>query len=138
MLDRFLGIKWKIGAIGFGLSSIVLGVACGFLKVENNNLSSKNDELSGQITVLKIDLDQSRKNTTTLKKSLADQNDAVEQLGTESAKRMTTATDKLAEAAKMRFRVQRQADGLLHFTLNGSTLEQRVLEVDAKVLENLK
>ena len=138
MLTGLLGIKWKIGAIGFGLSSIVLGVACFFLKVENSHLLSKNEELASQITVLKIDLDQSRKNTATLEAAVADQNATIEALAKESAERLAAAQIRLAEATKARRKAESRADALLNSALTGSTLELRVLEVDSKVLENLQ
>lgn len=133
-----LGLNWKIGAILGGLGTIILGVACFFLRVENGQLKLKIESLNKEITVVRIDLEQARANSATLQSAVNDQNATITAISKESQARLAEANAKLAVAQKARRSAEARAAVLLGTKFTGSTLEQRVLEVDSKVLETLK
>lgn len=131
MLTDLLGIKWKIGTFGFGIAAIALGVAC-FM------LSGQVDDLTKQLGIVRIDLAQARANSATLEAALSDQNADLERFAADSKQRLDAANRALAEAQKRSKVAQQRVTLLLDRPIKGSTLEERVLEVDARVLESLK
>lgn len=131
VLSDLLGIKWKIGTFGFGIAAIALGVALFIYKAENKSLRNDN-------AIIRIDLTRAKDNVAVCEAGLADQNSAYEALAKESARRLAEAKKQLETAQKARRSAEARAAVLLSKPINGSTLEQRVLEVDKQVLESLQ
>jgi hypothetical protein len=127
----FLPNPWKYGTIGFGVLSLLL---VGKVVVQNHTIGDLRDE----ITVCAANLTTSQDNEKRLEGAISDQNAAIKSLSDESASRLATANAALIEAKKQTRDAQMRAGVLLKTPIRGSTLEQRVLDVDAKVLEGLK
>jgi hypothetical protein len=130
-LDSILGIKWKIGTVAFGAATLVLGVQCWML-------SSQVAHTTKLLKQCDADLVTSRNNATALQFSITDQNAKLDALSADSAKRLSDAAAALAAAQKGTKQAEKRSVILLNGPLTGSTLERRVLEVDAKVLESIK
>ncbi len=122
---------WKFSTIGLGVLSFGLTVYCGLLKYENVGLREAFNDC-------KLNLITAQDNEKRLEAQITDQNDAITAFGAASGARTAAAAAALAKAVKDSRAAQDRAAVLLGGGVDGSTLEQRVRAVDAKVMEGLK
>lgn len=133
---------WQIGAI---TAATALVVTSGFLiaaQVENNRIVALNQELDNRIsnpkTGLVVSLAQAQTNAETVKVALTRQVDDLK-IKAENDRKALAATTRLLAAAQVESsRARRQSADLMRADPKGATLEARVLDVDAKVLEMLQ
>lgn len=137
-----LGIKWKL--IG-GAAGVALVVMTGMLVrsyVEKRSLIETNTELDRQIndpkTGFRVVLATEQANRANVEAGLERQNAALKTEAAATRVRLTTATRNL-EAAQLRtLAAERQVAVLLATPPKGDTVAERVSDVDARVLEDLK
>lgn len=121
---------WKFGAIGAGVLSILLVAKVVLLNHEVKNLEGKLSECQTELTT-------ARNNATTLEAALAEQNASIDALIERQKRVMLRAAKELA-AAQARTKAAERRAVSLSAPIKGSTLEQRVLEVDARVMESIR
>lgn len=126
-----LTIPWKIGTIAFGVLSLGL---VGKVVIQNHQISGLRDDL----VVAQANLVTAKDNEKRLEGAISDQNAAIKRHMDESERRIALSEAALAEAKKQTRDAQMRAGVLLKTPIKGDNLEQRVLDVDAKVLEGLK
>jgi len=131
VIERLLTAKWVIGTYAFGAATIGLGVGCFILNGQNLTLRT-------EIQTVRIDLAQAKANNVVLESAIDDQNASLEALAAESQRRLDAANVKLAAAQKARKVAEGRVTILLDKPIPGSTLEERILAVDAMVLESLR
>jgi len=122
---------WKVGTFAFAALSLGLMAKVVTLNHETNGLLR---DLEATKTSLIIAQDNEKR----LEGAISDQNIAIATVSAESTKRLAAANAALVEAKKETRIAQRKADLLLHTPIKGDTLEERIRDVDAKVLEGLK
>lgn len=127
-----LGIAnpWKYGAIGAGILSLLL---VGKVVLLNHEVHGLRETLNR----CEADLTTSRNNAATLEAAVEDQNANIDALVEAQKKVMVRAAEELAAAQARTKAAERSAAGL-SAPIKGSTLEERVLEVDARVLESIR
>lgn len=130
MID-FLSAPWKLGTIAFGALSLGLCAKVVILNHQNGNLRD-------QLTVAQANLVTAQDNEKRLESAISDQNAAIKRLSDESSRRIAQSEAALAEAKRQTREAQMRAGALLKTPIKGDNLEQRVLDVDAKVLGGLK
>ncbi len=143
MIRVFLSkFAWQIGALG---AAVALLTVTGYLiaaQVENHRIASVNRQLDARISDPKtgyvVRLAQAETNTIQLKIGLERQVSDLKAKAAADAARLAE-TDRLLKAAQADSRAaRRQAADLLSRAPAGDTLEQRVLDADARILETLK
>lgn len=126
-----LSAPWKIGTYALGASTLALGVACFML---NGQVGSLQD----QLTAAQSSLVTARNNAATLEAALNDQSKDILAWHADSQRRIAAANAALVEAQK-RTRVAEQRVAVIQSRpIKGSTLQERVLDVDSMVLESVK
>lgn len=130
-LDRLTALKWQIAAGAGAAISIGLSVALLTAKIEIRHLTKVNDGLT-------VDLTQSKANVATLESAIATQNAALEQMGRDAAAAVALSEARVEAANVARKQAERRAAALLADKPRGETLEERVLDVDARIMEALK
>ena len=122
---------WQIGAGAAAL--VALGLAGSLLvaKIENRTLTKQLDQQGKALS-------QARSNVTTLEAAVAKQNAEIERQGRLAAERLARTEAALAEAAVGRRDAERRSAGLLKNPPKGDTLDARIRDVDARILEALK
>jgi hypothetical protein len=121
---------WKYASIGAGALCLVLSVQTVILKARVSGLK-------GDLAACNFNLETARENERALEAALREQGDAIKAVGAESARRLAAAEVALV-VAKQNSREATMRAGVILSPVAGPTLEQRVLAVDAKVLEGLK
>lgn len=130
-LDRLTAIKWQI-ATGVGAAiSIGLSLALLMAKIEIRHLTKVNNGLT-------VDLTHSKANVATLESAIATQNAALEQMGRDAAAAVALSEARVEAANVARKQAEHRAAALLADKPRGRTLEERVLDVDARIMEALK
>ena len=122
---------WKIGT--FTLAALSLG-----LMVKVVSLNHETGEMLKTLEATKANLVIAQDNEKRLEGTISDQNDAIVKVSTESKARLVEANAALAKAKKLTRAAQRKADAITDTPIEGDTLEQRILDVDARVLEGTK
>lgn len=130
-LDRLTALKWQIAAGAGAAISIGLSVALLTAKIEIRHLTKVNDGLT-------VDLTQSKANVATLESAIATQNTALEQMGRDAAAAVALSEARVEAANVARKQAERRAAALLADKPRGRTLEERVLDVDGRIMEALK
>lgn len=130
MID-ILGIKWKIGTVAFGALSAVLLFKVIIL---NHDVS----KLEGQLTTAQTALVTARNNAATLEAALDDQSKDILAWHADSQRRIAAAETALAEAQKRTRAAEQRVAVIQSRQIKGSTLQERVLDVDAMVLESVQ
>lgn len=95
------------------------------------------DEYESRLQVVTIDLAQARSNVTVLEATIEDQNRAIREQAEAAAARIAATEVKLVAARAATRKAEARVAALLTRPIPAGTLEQRVLEVDARVLESL-
>jgi len=137
-----IGLRWKLVA-GGGI--ILLLIVSGFLlyaQIENRHLARVNAELDARInnptTGLLVTVAQCRTNAETAIGAVEQQNSALATRAAESARALADTTAKLEAAQKLTRAAESRVAVLLSRPPVGVTLEDRVKDVDARLLESLK
>ena len=122
---------WQIGAGAAAL--VALGLAGSLLvaKIENRTLTKQLDQQGKALS-------QARSNVSALEAAVAKQNAEIERQGRLAAERLARTEAALAEAAAARRDAERRSAGLLKNPPKGETLDARIRDVDARILEALK
>lgn len=133
---------WKIATVASG--AVILGLvgAMVVVKLDNRQITKLNEQLDTRIndpsTGYVARLAQANTNVETLKVQLAEQNEAFLKKSNADAARLKETEAKLAAALAERAKIQRQVDQFLAIKPRGNTLEERVIDVDTRLLEILK
>lgn len=134
-----LSTPWKLATIAAGVLNLVIG---GFLvssHFENKALSKQRDQLQMSITDPKTGfvarLTQAQNNVVTLETALAKQNAALQTLSKESAAQLAATRRELAIAQRESARAQARVNAFLNTKIEGKTLEERVIDVDKRAME---
>jgi len=122
---------WKLGTIAFGVLSLAL---VGKVVLQNHQIHKLEDSL----TLCQADLTTSRNNAATLEAALEDQNQSILILSAETQRRLAAAKVAVGEAQKRTRAAEQKVAVLQSRPINGDTLEERIKDVDARVLENLR
>lgn len=141
MLDFFRGQAWKAGAIGAGLLSLIMTGLLIASYIENRAIAHQRDQLRASImdphTGYVARLAQARTNVATLQAALDDQNRKIDQMKQESDQKLAEAKLELARLTNERDSAQRRWKAMLDLRPQGSTLEERILDVDARIMKEL-
>lgn len=133
---------WKLATIVAGVVTLGLTATLVVVKLDNRQLTKLNEQLDERInnpsTGYVARLAQANTNVETLKVELAQQNEAFKKKSESDAARLRDTEAKLAAALVERARIQRQVDAFLAIKPRGNTLEERVVDVDTRLLEILK
>lgn len=131
MIFSSIPTPWKIGTFAFAALSLGLMAKVVSLNHETN-------EMLQALETTKTNLIIAQDNEKRLEGTISDQNVAIAKVSAESERRLAAANAALAAAKKETRIAQRKADLLLHTPIKGDSLEQRILDVDARVLEGMK
>lgn len=115
---------WKLTTALGVVASLALLVALLAEKAENRHLEKLNTNRAKRIGVLEGDL--------------ARQNKAIKEHAAEGERRLAEAAAALAQAQAQTAIAQRRATQLLAYTPKGATTCERLLDLDAQLLETLK
>lgn len=130
-------IQWKI-ATAFGVSAaLILGFLLLTARMDIRSLNKTVENRDKQISVLKEDLAQARTNVATLEGAIVDQRARLEARAAADARQLADTTTRLG-VAQRDAATARATAGRLAAPAVGSTLEDRVRDVDARILETLK
>lgn len=134
-----LSTPWKLATIVAGVLNLVIG---GFLVtsyVENRAISNQRDALQRSITDPKTGyvarLTQAQNNVATLTEQIKQQNVAYRELSAQSAAKLADTKQRLAAAQRETARMQARIDAFMKQKIEGDTLEERVLDVDRRAVE---
>lgn len=131
MLSLITSAPWKAATAALGVVSLGLGVTV-FVQ------SQRIDSLTVELKTCNADLTTAKNNAATLESALTDQSAAVKRISEESDRRLAESAAALAAAQRRSREAQDRAAVILRTPIKGDNLEQRILDVDAKVLEALK
>lgn len=138
----FSRFAWRIGA---GAALAALLIVSGFLiaaQVENHRLTRINAELDARIsdprTGYVVRLAQSETNVATTRSALQKQIRDLREQADRNARRLAESERQLIVAQRETAQARREAERLLRRPPDGVTLEDRINDVDARVLEGLQ
>jgi uncharacterized membrane-anchored protein YhcB (DUF1043 family) len=123
---------WAVVAFG-----LLMGAALGAQTIRLGEARATIDTLSAHVETLSADLSTCRGNTATLEIALADQNAAVEALAAESAARIARAEAAQRDAEETARQARDRAARFALRPIQGVTVCERVLDVDAAFLRQL-
>lgn len=133
---------WKIGA---GIAIVIAVVLSGFilkLTLDNRRLSSESAKLSKQIndpdTGYIARLRTSENNVLVLKGAVVRQNQAYDKLSKDSKAQLEALRARLIKAEREAADLRKRAGAIASHKIEGVTLEERVLDVDKQIMEDLK
>jgi hypothetical protein len=142
LLDTVTGWKWKAAGIG---AVVILAVASFFLlqaQMENRSLTKLNNQLDARInnpaTGYVVQLAQANTNVATLKTAVERQNVTIRTNAATADRQMAALNVALAGAERRNVGLRADAARILATPPKGNTLEQRVLDIDKRVLETLE
>jgi hypothetical protein len=141
-LPSFLtGSLWKLAFGGATIMTLILSALLMASYFENRSLSSQRDELAQQINDPKTgyiaQLAQSRTNVAQLQLALTNQNEAYQKLKNDSDVALKASAIKL-QAAKTETKIaERKLGQFLSTKPQGSSLEQRIQDIDQRALREL-
>lgn len=124
-----------VSLLAAGTYNVVQAIENGRLSAENGKLDTRiNDPKTGYV----VRLTQARTNTTTCTMSLSKQTQAIKDLGTKHAAEQARSQARYDAEYAARTRAEKSAAALLARKPQGATLQERVLDVDAQILGDLK
>ena len=123
-------LTWKVGTFAFGALLIGAGITIAVLKIDNSRLLSR-------VTTLQSDLATAKANQDNLKAAIDQQNEAIKENQRQQQQRITAMQAKLKDAEKARATAERKATKILNSPIKGNNLEDRIIDVDARLLESL-
>lgn len=133
---------WKLGAGAALVVALIISAVTIKLTIENRQLGRQSADLSKQIndpeTGYIARLRTSENNVILLKGAIVRQNAAYAKLSKESTAELNRLRAELAKAEREAADLRKRAAALMSRPIKGNTLEERVLDVDNKVLEDLK
>jgi len=137
-----LGIREKLAVGG---AAIALLIASFFLlqaQMENRSLTKLNNQLDARInnpaTGYVVQLAQANTNVATLKTAVERQNVTIRTNAATADRQMAALNVALASAERRNVGLRADAARILNTPPKGNTLEQRVLDIDKRVLETLE
>jgi len=140
MLPPFLSANlWKIATGCAAALSIILSALLLSAHFESQTLEHQRDQLTAQIadpqTGYVAKLAQARTNTEQLKAALDQQTEAYHKLSVESENRLADARRKLILAQAQTSKMEKRLQNFLSTTPQGTTLESRIRDIDARALK---
>lgn len=133
------GNLWKIATGGAAILAVILSSFLLSKTLENRDLTSQRNKLSQQINDPKTgyvaQLAQARTNEEQLKTAVARQNVAYAELSRTSAARIADSERRLAIAQSATRTLERKLNGFLATGPKGTTLEDRVRDIDDRALK---
>lgn len=129
---------WQIGAIGGGVVAVGLAVALGVTTFQKVGLERDVARLETRVETVLSDLKTCRGNTLTLVGAIDARNAQIERLGAESAARLSVAEKAVADARAATAATQSRLNRLLNAPASGTTVCERLDEVDRAVLESFQ
>lgn len=136
------GWKWKLGAVAATASLIAVSGLLAYAQIRNYHLVAVNAELDSRIndpaTGLLVTVAQCRTNAATAIGAVEQQNAALETQAAESKRALASTTAQLATAQRATRAAENSVAVLLSRPPAGDTLEDRIRDVDARLLETLK
>lgn len=142
LLDTVTGWKWKAAGIG---AVVILAVASFFLfqaQMQNRSLTKLNTQLDARInnpaTGYVAQLAQANTNVATLKTAVERQNVTIRTNAATADRKLAALNVALAGAERRNVGLRADAARILATPPKGNTLEQRVLDIDKRVLETLE
>lgn len=110
--------------------------------IENRHLSSVNKKLNAAIEDPKtgyiVRLSQAQTNTATCTTAIGRQNKAITELATSRQAAVDDAARKYAVERRARLQAERDVGAFLAHEPKGDTVAERIADVDAQILEDLK
>lgn len=140
MIRQFLtGKLWKIATGGAALIALGLTILLMTTYIENKDLTKQRNELARQINDPKTgyiaQLAQSRTNVETLKEEVRYQNQELDRLSKESRERLAATERRLRAAQQETRQMEKQLAGFLATGPQGTTLEDRIRDIDERALQ---
>lgn len=141
-LGSILGLKWKIGAIAGAVALVVASIALFSAQIENRHLLKQNAQLDARIndrsTGYIAQLAQATTNVEQLKVAIDTQNLKLRTQAAESSRKLSALTAEIADIKRDNLKLKAHAAALLATKPQGSTLEQRIRDIDRRNLETLQ
>lgn len=133
------GNLWKAATGAAGVVVLALAFLLATSYMENRSLANQRNKLSQQINDPKTGyiakLAQAQSNVVILTMALDEQNKKIEKLGAEHRARVAEAERRLKEAQRQTIIMERKLAGFLATGPNGSTLEERIRDIDERALK---
>lgn len=132
-------LGWKVGAIGAVALNLVIGFFMISAQIERDAVEKQRDQLqlaiNDPVTGYVARLTTAQNNVATLKKEVERQNETIRNNAALAAERLARTKAELALAQRESSRLQKQVDAFLAQKIEGDTLEERVLDVDRRAME---
>jgi hypothetical protein len=136
------GILWKIATGLAGVASLALGGMLISSNIENRAISKQRDGLTSLITDPKTGyvarLTEANTSIHTLKVSIETQNKAYASLSETSKRQLAESNRRLVLAQAQTKTMEKRLAGFMATKPQGATLEDRVRDIDSRVLTELK
>jgi len=133
---------WKLATIGAGVAVLGLTGTLVVMKAQNTQLTKVNAQLDQRINDPSAGfvarLAQANTNVATLQVQLAQQNEAYQKKALSDSERLRDTQAKLAAALADRAKIEKQVAAFLAIKPRGENLEERVIDVDSRLVEMLK
>lgn len=141
-LSNITSLKWKLIAGGAGLALVGVSLALGSEMIENRHLTKLNTNLGARIndpeTGYVRQIAQAQTNAANLQGQIDTQNRAIQTLSDNASTALAESSRKVAAAQVQTRKAEAQVAVLLSRKPQGATLDERIRDVDARVLETLK
>lgn len=142
MVDAVTGLRWKIAAGAAALVIAAAGIWLLSLQIENRHLGKLNTNLEARINAPGIGyaakLAQAETNAATLSGTIDTVNAKLRQQEADAAKTVGELTVQIATINRANATLRANSAHIITGKPEGVTLEARVKDVDARVLETLK
>lgn len=142
ILDTLTGWKWKLAAGGGILLLLAVSGLLAYAQIQNHYLAGVNakldDRINNKSTGLLVTVAQCRTNAETAIGGIQHQNALLLAQSDKDKAALAETTRLLAIAQAQTKKAEAQAAVLLATKPRGATLEARVRDVDARLLETLK
>lgn len=138
MLDIIQKFKTQLIIGSMSVALLATGGALLVAKIENRQLVKANTSLDTKVTGLQRDVAQAETNTEQLKTAITDQKRQWEAKAAQDAAVLAETKRRLVEAQTASRVARSEAAKILATPPQGDTLDARVRDVDARILETLK
>jgi uncharacterized protein involved in exopolysaccharide biosynthesis len=141
MMFALPGFFWKAATGAAGVLALVLATLAMTTYFENRSITKQRNELSAQINDpvngYIAQLTRLKQDNAELHASLDDQSAEVRRLSEESQRRLDAAQAQLAAALRDQRRLEGKLAGFMATGPQGSSFEERVRDIDTRVMEEL-
>jgi hypothetical protein len=138
-ISKLLGSR--LFSIGASVSLLLLGALYAYALLDNRHLNRVNAELESKInhpvTGYVHRLETAKTSAATLQTSIERQNAAFTAQSRAAAEQLADTRRQLVEAKKATKRAEAKAAVLLATPPKGNTLEERIEDIDARIMESL-